>query len=104
MAISVALLITAITVGGQLGTTLQPAEAALMGLTFEELSRQAELIILGVVLDETIAITGSSGPGLVNHTVSVEKVIKGTYPGNTVSVISESEVYEDSPKFGKVRG
>ena len=54
---------------------------------------------MGVVLDEKIAITGTAGPGLVNHTVSVEKVIKGIYPGNTVSVISESEVYEDSPKF-----
>jgi len=77
----------------------QPAEAALMGLTFEELLLQAELIILGVVLDEKLAGPGTTGPGLENRTVSVEKVIKGTYAGNTVNVISESEIYEDSPKF-----
>lgn len=99
VAISVALLITAIAVGGQLGTTLQLAEAALMGLSFVELTRQAELIILGVVLDEKLAAPGSKGEGLENHTISIEKVLKGAYNTSTVGVITGSEIMEDSPQF-----
>src|SRR4029079_10992554 len=79
--------------------TLQPAQAALLGLSFEELSRQAELIIFGVVLDEKLAEPGTIGAGLENHTVSVEKVLKGKYNASTVSVITESEAMEDSPQF-----
>ena len=63
-----------------------------------DLSRQAELIILGVVLDET-AEPGTIGAGLENHTISVEKVLKGKYNSSTVSVITESENIEDSPQF-----
>jgi hypothetical protein len=81
------------------GIVFQSAEAALLGLPFEELSRQAELIILGVVLDEKLAEPGTVGAGLENHTISVEKLIKGTYNGSTVSVITESQIMEDSPKF-----
>jgi len=79
--------------------TLQPAQAALLGLSFEELSRQAELIIFGVVLDEKLAEPGTIGAGLENHTVSVEKVLKGKYNSSIVSVITESELMEDSPQF-----
>ncbi len=39
------------------------------------------------------------GAGLENHTVSVEKIIKGNYMGSTVGVITESQIVEDSPKF-----
>ena len=45
--------------------TLQPAQAALLGLSFEELSRQAELIIFGVVLDEKLAEPGTIGAGRI---------------------------------------
>jgi len=79
--------------------TLQPAQAALLGLSFKELSRQAELIIFGVVLDEKLAEPGTIGAGLENHTVSVEKVLKGKYNSSIVSVITESELMEDSPQF-----
>lgn len=80
-------------------TTLQLAHAAFLGLTFEELSRQAKLIILGEVLDEKLTAPGSKGAGLVNHTIAVEKVLKGTYNASTVGVITESENMEDSPQF-----
>lgn len=79
--------------------TLQPAQAALLGLSFEELSRQAELIILGVVIDEKLAQPGTIGAGLENHTISIEKVLKGKYNASTVGVITESEIMEDSPQF-----
>lgn len=79
--------------------TLQPAQAALLGLSFEELSRQAELIIFGIVLYEKLAEPGTIGAGLENHTVSVEKVLKGKYNSSIVSVITESELMEDSPQF-----
>lgn len=78
---------------------LQPAQAALLGLSFEELSRQAELIILGVVIDEKLAQPGTIGPGLENHTIAVEKVLKGKYNASTVDVITESEIMEDSAQF-----
>jgi len=76
--------------------TIQSTEA---DLSFEELSRQAELIIIGVVLDEKLAEPGTIGAGLENHTISVEKVLKGKYIASMVSVITESENMEDSPQF-----
>jgi hypothetical protein len=79
--------------------TIQLAEAALMGLPFEELSRQAQLIIVGVILDEKLTEPGTVGAGLVNHTMSIEKVLKGTYNVSKVGVITESEIMEDSPQF-----
>ena len=79
--------------------TIQSVEAGLLGLSFEDLSRQAELIILGVVLDEKLTEPGTIGAGLENHTISVEKVLKGKYNSSTVSVITESENIEDSPQF-----
>jgi len=62
-------------------------------------SLQAELIILGVVLDEKLAEPGTIGAGLENHSISVEKVLKGKYNASIVSVITESEITEDSPQF-----
>jgi hypothetical protein len=70
-----------------------------LGLPFEELIRQAELIVLGVVLDEKLAAPGTASAGLENHTISVEKVLKGTYNTSKVGVITESEIMEDSPQF-----
>src|SRR6476661_5162979 len=79
--------------------TIQSTEAGLLGLSFEELSRQAELIIIGIVLDEKLAEPGTIGAGLENHAISVEKVLKGKYIASMVSVITESENMEDSPQF-----
>ena len=78
---------------------MQSVEAGLLGLSFKDLSRQAELIVLGVVLDEKLAEPGTIGAGLENLTISVEKVLKGKYNSSTVSVITESEMMEDSPQF-----
>jgi hypothetical protein len=79
--------------------TIQSTEAGLLGLSFEELSRQAELIVLGVVLDEKLSEPGTVGAGLENHTISIEKVLKGKYNGSKVGVIAESQIMEDSPHF-----
>jgi hypothetical protein len=79
--------------------TIQSTDAGLFGLSFEELSRKAELIILGVVLDEKLAQPGTTGAGLENHTIAVEKVLKGKYNGSKVGVITESQMMEDSPHF-----
>ena len=54
---------------------------------------------MGVVLDEKLAQPGTTGAGLENHTISVEKVLKGKYNGNKVGVITESQIMEDSPHF-----
>lgn len=44
---------------------------------FENQSREADLIILGHILDEKQIWEGSVGGALDNNTVSVEKVLKG---------------------------
>ena len=49
------------------GMTLQPVEAAFVGLSFEELSQKADLIISGRVLDENIITAGTLGGGLENR-------------------------------------
>jgi hypothetical protein len=76
-----------------------PAQADLLLVPFDQLSREAELIIIGHVLDEKLMWEGSVGAALENHTVSVEKVLKGTYNGNRIGVITEAQVIKDSPKF-----
>jgi hypothetical protein len=43
---------------------LQPVEAAFMGLSFGELSHEADLIVLGRVLYERIIGAGTLGAGL----------------------------------------
>jgi hypothetical protein len=52
------------------------------------LSREAELIIIGQVRDEKMLWERAVGAALENHTVSVEKVLKGSYNGNRVGVIT----------------
>ena len=70
-------------------------------LPFHNQSREAELIILGHVLDKKLIWERSVGTPLDNYTVSVEKVLKGIYKGNTIGVIAESQVSSDSPKFNQ---
>ena len=41
----------------------------------------------------------SVGTPLDNYTVSVEKILKGIYNGNTIGVITESQISSDSPKY-----
>ena len=74
-------------------------EADLFLLPFHNQSREAELIILGHVLDKKLIWERSVGTPLDNYTVSVEKILKGIYNGNTIGVIAESQVSSDSPKF-----
>jgi hypothetical protein len=68
-------------------------------LPFHNQSREAELIILGHVLDKKLIWEGSVGTPLDNYTVSVEKMLKGIYNGNTIGVITESQISSDSPKY-----
>ena len=70
-------------------------------LPFHNQSREAELIILGHVLDKKLIWERSVGTPLDNYTVSVEKVLKGIYKGNTIGVLAESQVSSDSPKFNQ---
>ena len=70
-------------------------------LPFHNQSREAELIILGHVLDKKLIWERSVGTPLDNYTISVEKVIKGIYKGNTIGVIAESQVSSDAPKFNQ---
>jgi hypothetical protein len=63
---------------GQVSTmNLQLTEAALFALPFEDLLSKAQLIVLGNVLDQKPTRAGSNSSGLVNHTISIEEVIKG---------------------------
>ena len=70
-------------------------------LPFHNQSREAELIILGHVLDKKLIWERSVGTPLDNYTISVEKVIKKIYKGNTIGVIAESQVSSDAPKFNQ---
>ncbi len=88
--------------GGQLAMILQPAKAlpmvsyGLVPFTLGDLSRQAQLIILGNVSDEKDGTTE-----LLNHLVSIGKVIKGTYAGNTINVPSHTPPFEDDVDLTK---
>lgn len=74
-------------------------EPDIFSVPFENQSREAELIILGHVIDEKQIWEGSVGAALDNNTVSVEKVLKGMFNGNTISVLTESNVRNYSPNF-----
>lgn len=74
-------------------------EPDLFLVPFENQSREAELIILGHMLDEKQIWEGSVGAALDNNTVSVEKVLKGMYNGNTIGVLTESNTRNYSPNF-----
>lgn len=63
----------------------------MIGLTLEDLSHQSELIISGTVLDEKLA-----NQGLVNHSLSIEKVIKGNYSSTTINIVSQPDFVEDA--------
>ena len=39
------------------------------------------------------------GTPLDNYTMSVEKLLKGIYKGNTIGVVTESQTSSDSPKY-----
>jgi hypothetical protein len=66
---------TKISIHEPIALILQPAQADLFLVPFDQLSREAELIILGHVLDEKLLWEGSVGAALENHTVSIEKVL-----------------------------
>jgi hypothetical protein len=78
---------------------LQITYAAYLELTFWDLVHRSELILIGKVLDKKLVEPGSIGKGLVNYTVSVQKVITGDPVRNSISVVTEPEIYEDSPKM-----
>jgi hypothetical protein len=78
---------------------LQITYAAYLGLTFWDLVHRSELILLGKVLDKKLVEPGSIGAGLVNYTVSVQKVITGDPVRDSISVVTEPEISEDSPKM-----
>ena len=59
-------------------------EAAVMALSLEDLSRQAELIVQGKVLGKVESITTE----FYNNSISVEKVIKGNHAGNTINILT----------------
>ncbi len=89
--------------GGQTVMILQPAKAepmvsySLVPLAMEDLSRQAQLIILGNVSDKQLG-----DAGLINYTVSIGQIIKGTYAGNTINVLSQpTEFVEDAVDLTK---
>jgi hypothetical protein len=73
--------------------------ADLFLLPFHNQSREAELIILGHVLDKKLIWEGSVGTPLDNYTMSVEKMLKGIYNEKTIGVITESQISSDSPKY-----
>jgi len=71
-------------------------EGGLVGLSLEHLSRQSELVISGTVVDEKLA-----NQGLVNHSLSVEKIIKGNYTSRFINVFSQPDFVEDAVKLTK---
>lgn len=75
---------------------IRKAEGGLIGLSLEDLSHQSELIISGTVLDEKPA-----NDGLVNHSLSIQKIIKGNYTGSSISVFSQPEFVEDAVNLTK---
>ena len=79
--------------------SIESPEADLFLLPFHNQSRQAELIILGHVLDKKLIWERSVGTPLDNYTVSVEKMLKGIYNRNTIGVLTESQISSDSPKY-----
>lgn len=62
---------------------LQTTEASMFALSLSHLAHQAELIIEGKVIGKVESDTTE----FVNNSISVEKVIKGNYSGNTLNVL-----------------
>src|SRR6476659_6853486 len=61
-------------------------------IPFHNQTHEAELIILGHVLDKKLIWERSVGTPLDNYTMSIDKVLKGKYSGNTIGVITESQI------------
>ena len=80
---------------------IESPEADLLLIPFNNQSREAELIILGHVLDKKLIWERSVGTPLDNYTMSVEKVLKGIYSGNTIGVLADSQISSDSPNFNQ---
>jgi hypothetical protein len=59
-------------------------EATTLGLSLKNLSHQAELIVQGSVLGKNDSITTE----FLNNSVSVGSVIKGTYAGSIINVLT----------------
>ena len=77
---------------------IQTTEAAMLALSLEDLSRQAELIVKAEVLGKVESITTE----FYNNSVSVEKVIKGNHAGNTINVLTRpSEFTSDGVVLSK---
>jgi hypothetical protein len=76
---------------------IQTSEAALMSLSLSDLSHQAELVILGTVIDKKPTFHR-----LLNHTLSIDKIFNGSYAGNTISVVGQPPgVVEDAVDMKK---
>ena len=67
----------------------------MFGLSLGQLSHQAELIIEGKVLGNVESAT----TGFQNNSLTVEKVIKGNYAGNTINVLVHPT--SDAVEMGK---
>jgi hypothetical protein len=63
---------------------LQTTEAAMFALSLKDLARQSELIIQGKVSGKVDSVTTE----FLNHSVAVGKIMKGTYAGNTINVLT----------------
>jgi len=62
---------------------------------------EVETFEVGHVLDKKLIWERSVGTPLDSYTISIDKVIKGKYSGNTIGVITESQISSDSPKFNQ---
>ena len=60
---------------------------------------EVETFEVGHVLDKKLIWERSVGTPLDSYTISIDKVIKGKYSGNTIGVITESQISSDSPKY-----
>jgi hypothetical protein len=66
--------------------------------SLEALSRQAQLIVKGEVLGKVESITTE----FYNNSVSIEKVIKGSYTGDTINILTRpSEFTSDGVDLNK---
>jgi hypothetical protein len=63
----------------------QTTEGSMLGLSLSHLAHQAELIIEAKVLGKVESDTTE----FLNNSISVEKIIKGNYSGNTLNVLTE---------------
>jgi hypothetical protein len=92
-----AFLFCAIVILAIVATNLSDSKAGLVGLSLADLLHQSDVIILGNVTDKKLSFHG-----LLNHTISIDKIINGTYSGNTINVFGQvPEVVEDAVDLKK---